>query len=109
MSGRRRSNGRGVAARPAIRATHTGASGKRRARLQGWTLRLVGNPALISPQVFLAAKLDKRAHRVFAEGRDWVRRVASEHVPGEYRQSFLHRNPVNLALLAAAQRTARDA
>ncbi len=63
----------------------------------------------VAAQVFLAAKLDKRAHRVLAEGRDWVRRVASEHVPGEYRQSFLHRNPVNLALLAAAQRTARDA
>ena len=30
--------------------------------------------------------------------------IAAEHVGAEFRDSFLHRNPVNRALLAAAGR-----
>jgi len=34
----------------------------------------------------------------------WIREVALPHVPDGYRDSFLHRNPVNRALLTAASR-----
>ena len=37
---------------------------------------------------------------VLAEGQAWVRKTAAEHVPDEFRESFLHRNPTNAALLA---------
>ena len=39
-----------------------------------------------------------------AHGAQWVRRVALPNVPEEFRDSFLLRNPVNRALLAAADR-----
>jgi hypothetical protein len=32
----------------------------------------------------------------------WVRTVHEQHVPAEFRESFLLRNPVNLALAALA-------
>jgi len=41
-----------------------------------------------------------RAAAVLAEGQAWVRKTAAEHVPDEFRESFLHRNPTNAALLA---------
>jgi tetratricopeptide (TPR) repeat protein len=41
-----------------------------------------------------------RAAAVLAEGQAWVRATAAEHVPDEFRESFLHRNPTNAALLA---------
>jgi hypothetical protein len=40
------------------------------------------------------------AAAVLAEGQAWVRMTAAEHVPDEFRESFLHRNPTNAALLA---------
>ncbi|MEO7338151.1 MAG: hypothetical protein ABIV63_16380 [Caldimonas sp.] len=42
-----------------------------------------------------------------ARGAQWVRRVALPQVPDEFRASFLHRNPTNRALLAAADRATR--
>ncbi len=42
--------------------------------------------------------------RALREGVDWVHTVARYHVPDEFRDSFLHRNPVNRALLRAAMR-----
>lgn len=44
------------------------------------------------------------AAAVLAEGQAWVRRTAAEHVPDEFRESFLHRNPTNAALLAMVVR-----
>ena len=35
---------------------------------------------------------------------DWIQCTAAHHVPAEFRDSFLHRNPVNAALLAAVTR-----
>ena len=58
----------------------------------------------VAAQVFDAARLRARADAVLREGRDWVRGIAAEHVPAEFRESFLKRNPVNRALLEAAGR-----
>jgi hypothetical protein len=35
---------------------------------------------------------------------DWITRTAAEHVPPEYRDSFLTRNPFNRELLTSATR-----
>lgn len=35
---------------------------------------------------------------------DWIQHTAAHHVPAEFRDSFMHRNPVNRDLLAAASR-----
>jgi tetratricopeptide (TPR) repeat protein len=58
----------------------------------------------VATQVFRAANRGARADRMLADGRDWITRIASEHVGAQYRDSFLNRNPVNRALLAAASR-----
>jgi DNA-binding SARP family transcriptional activator/tetratricopeptide (TPR) repeat protein len=63
----------------------------------------------IAAQVLRAAKLDSRAHRLLAEGSEWIHRIASEHVAPEFRDSFLRRNPVNRLLLAAAANASRPA
>lgn len=44
------------------------------------------------------------AAAVVAQGAAWVRTVAREEVPDEFRHSFLERNPVNRELLALAAR-----
>jgi DNA-binding SARP family transcriptional activator len=36
-------------------------------------------------------------------GRDWIEHTAQEHVPAEYRDSFLENNPLNRKLLTAAR------
>ncbi len=41
------------------------------------------------------------ASRALREGKEWIQAVARFHVPEEFRDGFLHRNPVNRALLAA--------
>ena len=35
---------------------------------------------------------------------DWIQQTTARHVPAEFRDSFMHRNPVNRDLLAAASR-----
>lgn len=35
---------------------------------------------------------------------DWIQHTSAHHVPAEFRDSFMHRNPVNRDLLAAASR-----
>jgi hypothetical protein len=42
------------------------------------------------------------ARRALREGADWIRTVARFQVPESFRDGFLHRNPVNRALLMAA-------
>jgi tetratricopeptide (TPR) repeat protein len=44
------------------------------------------------------------AQRVLKEGRCWLHQTAREQVPEPFRESFLHRNPANRALLALAAR-----
>ena len=45
-----------------------------------------------------------QATEVLARGRIWLHATAAEHVPEPFRDSFLHRNSVNRALLALASR-----
>jgi DNA-binding SARP family transcriptional activator/tetratricopeptide (TPR) repeat protein len=49
---------------------------------------------------FAAAGDQPQARACVAAGQDWVMRVAREQVPDAFRDSFLHRNPVNRELLA---------
>jgi hypothetical protein len=51
-------------------------------------------------QAFASIGDGPAAAATFGAGRDWVRRVAAEQVPAEFRDSFLRRNPVNRELLA---------
>jgi tetratricopeptide (TPR) repeat protein len=46
------------------------------------------------------------ARRVVQEGLDWLHHTAREQVPESFRESFLHRNPANRALLALGSRLA---
>lgn len=61
---------------------------------------------LNAAMAFHAANLKDDARAAAITGRDWVLRVAHEQVPVEFRDSFLHRNPVNRELLALAARVA---
>jgi tetratricopeptide (TPR) repeat protein len=56
----------------------------------------------LASEVFEASGDSDQALMALAHGTQWVRRVALPHVPDEFRDSFLHRNPTNRALLAAA-------
>lgn len=51
--------------------------------------------ALIDPQAAAAA---------LHAASTWLHETARSHVPEPFRESFLHRNPVNRELLALAQR-----
>jgi hypothetical protein len=53
----------------------------------------------------LAAKGDPGgATALLARAVDWIEQTALSHVPPTYRDSFLHRNPVNRRMLTAASR-----
>lgn len=54
-----------------------------------------------------AAGHTERALNLVAEGAEWVRRTARLQVPEPFRESFLHRNPVNVELLALAAELGR--
>ena len=58
----------------------------------------------IALQVFDANGADDEAMGALAAGTRWIRQVALPHVPEPFRESFLHRNETNRALLAAAGR-----
>ena len=58
----------------------------------------------VGAQVLAATGRNDRAKRVLAEGGDWVRGIAADHVRPEFRDSFLRRNPVNRALIEAGKR-----
>ncbi|MBE7420575.1 MAG: AAA family ATPase [Ideonella sp.] len=64
----------------------------------------LGEAWWIAAQVLEANGDGDQALLALAHGAQWVRRVALPHVPDEFRNSFLQRNPVNRALLAAADR-----
>ena len=58
----------------------------------------------IAAQAFDACGASDDATMAVAHGTRWIRQVARLHVPEAFRDSFLHRNPTNVALLAAAGR-----
>jgi tetratricopeptide (TPR) repeat protein len=56
----------------------------------------------IAHQVFAAASEQFAAERALQKAVDWIRRTALPNVPEAFSDSFLHRNPVNRAVFAAA-------
>jgi DNA-binding SARP family transcriptional activator len=58
----------------------------------------------IAVQVFDACAASDEAAMALAQGTRWIRQVALPQVPEAFRDSFLQRNPTNVALLAAATR-----
>jgi DNA-binding SARP family transcriptional activator len=64
---------------------------------------------LVAAQVYAAAGEPQLAERTLAEGCAWVRELAEHHVPAEFRDSFLNRNPVNRELLRLQSRSGRSA
>jgi hypothetical protein len=63
-----------------------------------------GHAWWLAAQVFEASGDGDEALMALGQGAQWVRRVALPHVPEAFRESFVQRNPVNRALLAAADR-----
>ena len=55
-------------------------------------------------RALIAAGDTARATEVVSQGREWLQSTAHEQVPEPFRDSFLHRNPVNRELLALASR-----
>ena len=64
---------------------------------------------LVAGQVEAALERPAAATRHWQAGAAWVQRTALTEVPPEYRDSFLHRNPVNAGLLESAARSAAAA
>ncbi|MBL0151841.1 MAG: AAA family ATPase [Ideonella sp.] len=58
----------------------------------------------IAVQVFEASGVRDEAAMALARGARWIHQVALPRVPEAFRDSFLHRNATNRALLAAAGR-----
>ena len=58
----------------------------------------------IAVEVFDACSASEEAQAALQHGARWIRETCANHVPAEFRDSFLGRNPVNRALLAAAGR-----
>jgi DNA-binding SARP family transcriptional activator len=50
----------------------------------------------------LRTSAPEQAQAALARARAWIEHTAREHVPEAFRRSFLQRNPVNVAVLAAA-------
>lgn len=63
----------------------------------------IGEVWLAAYESFEAAA-DPRADDVLKQASAWIMETARERVPEEFRESFLHRNPFNRELLAAAAR-----
>lgn len=63
-----------------------------------------GERWLATVRVLHACGCRSAAEHAVREAVDWVNRIAREHVPAEFRDSFLNRNPVNRELLTLATR-----
>jgi hypothetical protein len=57
---------------------------------------------LMLGHAYAAAGRSVDATDACARGAQWVAQTASDHVAPEFRDSFLHRNPVHRDLLAAS-------
>jgi DNA-binding SARP family transcriptional activator len=91
---------------PEAAARHAQAALALSARRQS-TLLLPAELWLHCARAMLAAGDNAQARQLLATGRDWLQRTASEFVPEAFRDSFLHRNPVNRELLALASQLSR--
>jgi len=61
-------------------------------------------PAAIGFEILHASGQRESATTLLASGIKWIRETALPQVPEAFRDSFLHRNPVNRALLTAESR-----
>lgn len=61
-------------------------------------------PAAVGVEILRASGSAERAAALLAEALGWLRLTALPQVPEAFRDSFLHRNPVNRALLNAEAR-----
>ena len=86
---------------PVAAARHAQAAIEVGGRLQSPTL-LPAERWLHCARALLANGERDLAMRQLQEGRDWVQRTAREHVPEQFRDSWLRRNPVNRELLGLA-------
>jgi len=104
MAARVRAAGLCAGTDPAAAVRHAEAALALAARCQSISL-VPAELWLHAARAFQAAGDSRRADELLALGRNWIRDTAREHVPEAFRDSFLHRNPVNRELLAlAAQR-----
>jgi hypothetical protein len=53
----------------------------------------------VAAQVYAAAGLREERRVAVRAGVEWIGRIASEHVPDPFRESFLQRNPINAQLM----------
>jgi hypothetical protein len=60
--------------------------------------------ALIGRDILSADREPERAAALVASAVAWLQQTAAPQVPEAFRESFLHRNPVNRALLTAQSR-----
>jgi tetratricopeptide (TPR) repeat protein len=61
-------------------------------------------PAAVGVEILHASGEDARAAAVLADALGWLRNTALPQVPEAFRDSFLHRNPINRGLLGAGGR-----
>ena len=66
------------------------------------SLRYRADVAAAAAQALRKAGLDDEARAVARAGLAWVEGIAEQQVDAAFRESFLHRNPVNIALRALA-------
>ncbi|HET7791738.1 MAG TPA: AAA family ATPase [Rhizobacter sp.] len=101
-------------ARGACLAAQGGSAGRARAHASaaletaasaGMVRQYPGELWLHCGQALAAIGDGAAAAGVFAQGRDWLVAIARDEVPEEFRDGFLHRNPVNRELLALAARS----
>ena len=59
---------------------------------------------LTAGRVLRALGRAPQAAQALTAGREWIESIARQHVPPEFRDSFLNRNPVNRELLTLATR-----
>ncbi len=72
------------------------------------TLLLPGELWLHGARALATAGDAEQARRVLKQGLDWLQETAREQVPESFRESFLHRNPVNRELLALGSRLHKE-
>jgi tetratricopeptide (TPR) repeat protein len=99
-----------LAARAAFRVGDTASAVARWNELEALlpTLQLVDcyppTTAVIGRDILLAQGETERAAALLGAAVNWIRQIALPQVPEAFRESFLHRNPVNRALLTAQSR-----
>jgi DNA-binding SARP family transcriptional activator/tetratricopeptide (TPR) repeat protein len=99
-----------LAALAALRSGDKASAGARWNELQGLLPTLHAADcypplaAAIGGEILSASAEPDRAAELLATAVTWIRQTALPQVPDAFRESFLHRNPVNRALLTAESR-----